>query len=135
MPIDLNILDSSIPPVPSSTIEKKRMKNERKRRNKRQATLSEENKRINNKKRNGKRRGTNRKRPVNKLDTRDIASDDPYWLPALEKAVVAVSAHYVDRRAKMEDGAEVVVRSFNDGTIMAIRDDIPVIISNSSVTP
>lgn len=85
-----------------------------------------------NKKRNLKRRGENRKRLINTLKTVDIPPNDPYWLPALENAVVAVSANYVDRSAKMEDGKDIRVRSFADGTVIAIRDDVPVVLVKAS---
>lgn len=85
-----------------------------------------------NQKRNTKRRRENRKRPSNLVATVDIPPDDPYWLPALDKVVVAVSAHYVDRSAKMEDGADIRVRSFADGTVVAIRDDVQVVLVQPS---
>lgn len=83
-----------------------------------------------NKKRNAKRRGENRKEPIYDRDTRDIPPTDPYWLDAFEKAVVPITARYVNRYVTMSDGARVQVRSFADGTIMAIRGDIPVIIQS-----
>lgn len=83
-----------------------------------------------NRKRNMARRGNDqpRSRDETRRETQSIEPNDPYWNPAFEKAVVAVNAHFVNRRAKMEDNAEVIVRSFNDGTVTAIRDDAEVIL-------
>lgn len=90
-------------------------------------TLSRKKKR--NKKRNLARRGKDsRPRNEGRRETQSINPDDPYWTPALDSAVVAVKAHFVNRRAKMSDGAQVIVRSFNDGTVTAIRDDEQVIL-------
>lgn len=85
-----------------------------------------------NKKRNLKRRGENRKIAINSRDTRDIPGDDSYWNSARARSVVPINAKYVDRTAKMEDGAIVLVRSHEDGTVVAIRDSIPVIITKPS---
>lgn len=85
-----------------------------------------------NKKRNLKRRGENRERPKNCVATIDIPPD---WRPALDKVVVVMTAQYVDRFAKMEDKAEVRVRSFADGTVVAIRDEVPVVLIKASEKP
>lgn len=84
-----------------------------------------------NQKRNRCRRGENRDKEKAKKGiraTEDIDPKDPYWAPALENAAVAISAPYVNRNAKMSDGADVRVRSYADGSIIAIRNNVQVIL-------
>lgn len=83
-----------------------------------------------NKKKSIARKEKPRPRNETRQETQSIAPDDPYWAPALDKAVVAVNSKFVNRRAKMPDNAEIIVRSFADGTVTAIRDDTQVILLN-----
>lgn len=64
--------------------------------------------------------------------THTIPLDDPYWKPCFDnlpkKEMFQAGIFYIDQFKSLQDGARVKIRTFEDGTVMAVRKGEPVII-------